>query len=141
LPPEAKDFSARCYCGACSLSITAPPQAVTYCHCVDCKRWTGAPAPAFAGFDAQAIEGLGTARSHSPGVARWNCDDCGSPIAARFDYLPDQIYVPLGIIDQADSLPPSLHCHDAKRLAWLHPDDLPRDAGSGRARLNAGAAQ
>jgi len=62
------------------------------------------------------------------------CNICGSPLAAEFDYLPGQIYVPLGKLDQAAKLTPELHCHDTSRLPWLHVlDDLPRENATARA--------
>lgn len=70
-------------------------------------------------------------------VTRWHCPDCGSPVAARFEYLPGQLFVPLGVIEEMDGLAPSLHCHSHKQAPWLHLDDgLPRSEGSGRDELN-----
>ncbi len=112
---------------------------MAFCHCSDCKRWTGSPAPAFAAFENNALSF--TPERAAPvvtntGVARWNCIKCGSPIAATFDYLPDQTYVPLGLIDQADSLPAQVHCHAEQRLPWLHiDDDIERLNGSARETL------
>lgn len=74
--------------------------------------------------------------SHAPGVTRWFCRACGAPLAATYDYLPGQIYVPLGVLDQAADLPPTLHSHAASRLPWLHiADDLPREDRSARDTL------
>lgn len=54
-------------------------------------------------------------------------------MAARFDYLPGQTYVPLGVLDQADNLVPQLHCHADKALPWaLHDDGLDRIHGTAR---------
>ncbi|MEL6451465.1 MAG: GFA family protein [Pseudomonadota bacterium] len=116
------------------------PDMVAYCHCGDCRRWTGAPVAAFAAFSPSVLTGLdmNTGRSHAPGVTRWTCAVCGSPLAAHFDYLQDQIYVPLGIIDQAASLPPVLHSHAGSALPWLHiQDDAPRASGTARDSLGA----
>ncbi len=116
---------------------------VVYCHCADCRRWTGGPVAAFAAFadaDFADAPALGRAFSAASGVERWTCGACGSPLAARFDYLPGQTYVPIGVLDQAADLAPSLHCHADARLPWIHVDDtLPRSDGSGRARLNEAA--
>lgn len=134
-------FTARCYCGKFTLHMDAVPLTVAYCHCTDCRRWTGAPVAAFAAFRHAALTAephLGDPRVHNPGVERWHCPDCGSPLAARFDYLPDQVYVPMGLIEQAADLPPRIHCHTASRLAWLHIDDtLERQRGTARTELNA----
>lgn len=70
------------------------------------------------------------------GVNRFHCAQCGSPIGAQFDYLPGQFYVPLGLFDNADAYPPEAHGHFNHCLPWLNiEDDLPRDAGSARDRL------
>lgn len=52
---------------------------------------------------------------------------------ATFDYLDGQVYVPVGLLDNADALEPSLHTHCGSQLPWLSiTDDLPRVQGSGR---------
>ena len=59
-------------------------------------------------------------------------------MAATFDYLPGQTYVPLGVIDQAAELVPQIHCHADQALPWLSLHDaLPRESGSARDALNA----
>lgn len=137
----AGGVSGKCYCGAHSIAAGAP-LSVVYCHCTDCKRWTGAPLPAFAGVSTENVrlpEGL-PPRRFGTGVTRWNCEVCGSPLAAAFDYLPGQIFLPLGILDQIDDLAPSHHCHAAAQAPWLHlDDDLPRSKSSGRVALNRAA--
>lgn len=143
MPSEAAQppFTARCYCGASHLRLSQAPLTAVYCHCRDCRRWTGAPLSAFAAFDPAALSvdpPLAAGVSLTPGVQRWSCPSCSSPLAARFDYLPDQVYIPLGILDQADQIAPQNHSHAAAALPWLHlSDDLPREASSARERLNA----
>lgn len=132
-------FTARCYCGASRLTLDRPPAAVAYCHCSDCRRWTGAPVAAFAAVErADVIDQLPEPFSAVPGVERWTCPTCHAPLGAAFAYLPDQIYVPLGIIDQADQLPPAMHSHAGSALPWLHIEDgLPRAEASARDSLNS----
>ena len=137
----AEGLTGRCYCGACTVQSADAPQIVAYCHCSDCRRVTGAAVAAFAAFDRAGLtlsEAVGDPVEHSPGVLRWFCRACGSPLAAVFPYLPDQIYVPVGVLDQADGLTPSVHCHATSALPWvaLH-DNLPREVDSARDRLNA----
>lgn len=139
--PSDPPISGRCYCGKTQFVAITSPQAVAYCHCVDCRRVTGAPVAAFAAFKEDAITfepALGTPVSVSPGVRRWFCDGCGSPVAATYDYLPGQVYVGLGLIDQAADLPPGMHSHASSALPWLHiVDDVERNPGSGRDSLTA----
>lgn len=129
-------YQARCYCGAARLEITGPSHTVAICHCGDCQRWTGAPMPAFAASSPTSVSVLPLKSvTTNPSVERWNCAACGSPIGATFAYLPDQIYIPLGIID-GDDLIPQIHCHAGQAAAWLHLDDgLPQAVGTGRDKL------
>lgn len=121
--------------------MARPPVTAAYCHCTDCRRWTGAPVAAFAAFDSAGVTGLGDPVRFAAGVARWACTDCGSPLAATFDYLPDQTYVPVGILDQVDLITPELHSHADSRVSWLHiADDLPRFSASARAQLSDDAS-
>ncbi|MCA8933391.1 MAG: GFA family protein [Rhodospirillaceae bacterium] len=132
-------ITGRCYCGATTITATAPPTAIAYCHCVDCRRSSGAPVAAFAGFDEAAVTfspNDGQSLSVTPGVERTFCASCGSPLAGRYDYLPGQVYIGLGLLDQADELPPQLHAHASQRLRWLHiDDDLPRVDATSRTHL------
>ena len=133
-------IKARCYCGVVSFDLDTEPEAVTYCHCGDCRRWTGAPVAAFAAIASVAVNTneLGAGRKFPSGTTRWNCADCGSPLLARFDYLPGQSYIPIGIISNAADFEPGLHCHADSALPWLKIDDaLPRSHGSGRETLRS----
>lgn len=119
-----------------TLQADVPPQVVTYCHCNDCRRLSGAPVAAFAAFPAEALlfsPDRGRHHCSTPGVERWACPSCGAQLSATYDYLPDQVYVPVGILDQASEFAPSHHSHVDCALPWLHlTDDLPRSAASGR---------
>lgn len=139
MPSDA--LTARCYCGASRLTLDKPPFTVAYCHCSDCRRWTGAPVAAFAAVArADVIDQLPAAYRGTRGVERWTCPTCHGPLAAAFDYLPDQVYVPIGILDQAAHLPPQSHSHAGSALPWLHiADDLPRAEASNRNTLNKAA--
>lgn len=133
-------ITGQCYCGAIRFQATQPPKTVTYCHCSDCRRVTGAPVAAFAAFDEKTISfspNEGREISINPGVIRSFCDMCGSPITGRYDYIPNTVYIGIGLLDQADDYPPELHSHEGNRLNWLHIDDtLERHPGSARTALN-----
>jgi len=137
------EITGRCYCGATTIRAIRPPQTVAYCHCTDCRRVTGAPVAAFAAFDEAAVTVApdeGRRVSINPGVERTFCGTCGSPLTGRYDYLPGQVYVPVGVLDQAAQLVPQLHAHEANRLPWLHiDDDLERISSTSRERLGEAA--
>ena len=143
MPPEAQSvkpkFTGRCYCGAFSLSADIAPLTVAYCHCADCRRVSGAPVSTFAAFEEGTIQ-ITPEPTHSTqvaeGVQRWFCQHCGTHLKASYAYIPGQLYVPIGLLDQAEELRPESHSHAGSKLSWLHlKDDLPRSDGSGRDRL------
>ena len=141
MPSEAtaKPLTGRCYCGACSLSA-GPLLTAAYCHCTDCRRVTGGPVAAFGAVPEQSVTITGPIRQveATPGVLRQFCGTCGSPLTARFDYLPGHVYLPVGVMDNPEALTPRLHSHADARLPWLHlSDDLPRSEASARDTLNA----
>lgn len=131
--------TARCYCGASQLTFSADPLQVIYCHCDDCRRWTGAAAPVFAAFADDAVvdlDALGAGKSFTEGVNRWNCNTCGSPLLGQFAYLPNMSWVPLGVIEDTSGLTPSFHCFGDRAHTWMPDDGLPKSTGSGRDLLN-----
>ena len=94
-------ITGRCYCGRTTLNADTKPTAVTYCHCTDCRRVTGAPVAAFAAFDDGTLKltpDEGTSVSPAPGVTRTFCPTCGSPLTGRYDYIPGKVFVALGLL-------------------------------------------
>ena len=129
----------RCFCGACDETITAPLLTVAACHCADCRRWTGAALPVFAAFAAAELTEVGKMFHADSGSRRWNCAECGSPLMATFPYLPEQIYIPVGVLDTAEALMPKVQSYKTEALGWIHLDgDVAAFEGSSRDALTPG---
>lgn len=94
----------------------------------------------FAAFDENAVTftpNEGVSSNVTNGVTRSFCPKCGSSLVGRYDYLPGQVYISMGVIDQANDLTPEIHTHESERLTWLHiDDDLERVGGTGGLKLN-----
>jgi hypothetical protein len=118
-----------CRCGAVRFEASAEPHHISYCHCGDCRKASGAPVSAFVGFKAGevALDGK-TLKTYENGpVARSFCGTCGSPVAYVDARLPDDVYFMLGTFDQPAYFKPTLHAHVREQLPFLHmPDGLPR---------------
>jgi hypothetical protein len=57
------------------------------------------------------------------------CARCGTPICFTATFLPGLIDITIGSLDSPETLPPTLHYWESKRLPWLHlADELPRYA-------------
>ena len=100
---------------------------------------TGAAVATFAAFEELGVSVAPELAevTHVPGVARRFCRECGSALTARFDYLEGQVYVPVGVLNDAGDFQPERHCHADAMLPWLRmDDDLPREIGSARASIS-----
>lgn len=118
-----------CRCGAVRFEASDEPHHISYCHCTDCRRATGAPVSAFVGFAADNVRfTIGEPRLFENGAAsRSFCATCGSPIAYADARLENQIWFMLGAMDRPEDYVPTLHAYVCEQLRYVHmPDDLPR---------------
>ncbi|WP_026381539.1 GFA family protein [Afifella pfennigii] len=115
----------RCFCGAVAFEALSEPLQVSWCHCKDCRRQTGAPAVVWAGFPADLVRWRGEPkrRQSSPGIIRSFCAECGTPIAYVDARLPGETYIHTGLFEEADRLIPDRHAYVTSKLFWLHLDD------------------
>ncbi|MEL7543928.1 MAG: GFA family protein [Pseudomonadota bacterium] len=137
-------YEARCFCGAIHMMASEEPLSVSYCHCADCRRATGAPVVALAAFATSSVTYVGTpktAKGSKLGATRTFCPDCGSSLAFYGDYVDGQTFIHLGLFDEFDYLVPTHHSYDGERPNWLNIDDqCARFPGTARQALNAAAA-
>lgn len=119
-----------CLCGKVRYRISAAPVGSTVCHCVDCRRASGAP---FVGWISvpwsafRLVAGATKARASSPGVERAFCADCGTPLTYRNAAFADEIDVAMGTLDRPDDAPPDSHTWTSQKLAWVQlADGLPQ---------------
>lgn len=125
--------SGGCRCGAVRFEARAEPHHVSFCHCVDCRRASGAPVSAFVGFrtDEASVRGEALRSFHNGPVARSFCGACGSPIAYMDERLGGHVYFMLGVMDRPEDFKPTLHAWVGQQLPFVHmPDGLPRLPGT-----------
>jgi len=115
----------RCFCGAVRLTAVGQPFQVSWCHCRDCRRQTGAPAVVWAGFrsDQVSVDGAPRRRQSSPHITRSFCAECGTPMTYEDDRLPGELYIHAGLFDEADRLVPDRHAYVTSKLFWIHLED------------------
>lgn len=122
-------YEGGCLCGAVRYRSTSEPYRSTYCHCDQCKKWTGAPAIVGAQFalDGFEITGeLGSFRSSGNAVRQF-CPRCGSPLFWRADATPDRLSLFVGTLDDPSLAPPTAHIFASGQVGWCRiEDDLPR---------------
>jgi hypothetical protein len=114
----------QCLCGAVRFTAEGPPKWTAYCHCASCRRQTGAPVSAYAGFETARVrftQGAPTYYVSSPGVRRGFCGRCGATLTYEGERWPGELHLHVGAFDDPASLPPSgRQAFAEERLPWLH---------------------
>jgi len=113
----------RCLCGAIRFTADGPPKWTAYCHCASCRRHTGAPVSAYAGFEAIKVRFTHGQPAHfasSPGVRRGFCARCGSTLSFEGERWPGELHLHVGAFDEPAGLAPTGHAFADERLPWLH---------------------
>jgi hypothetical protein len=110
-----------CFCKAIRFRITGDPLYSVICHCVSCRRASGAPSVAWLTFDRSQVEFLsGEARSFrsSPGVVRQFCPNCGSQISYETAASPANVDLTTLSLDDPTAFPPTREVWVRERLWW-----------------------
>ena len=119
-----------CFCGAIRYRVDGPPRRVTHCHCLHCRRSSGAPFVTWAEFDSAKLEivkGAPKPYEARPHVTREFCGDCGTQLTYRHADEPDTIDLTVASLDTPDEITPEDHVWSDRMLSWVRmTDDLPR---------------
>ena len=115
--------SARCCCGAASVTVAGEPEVNGVCHCTDCKRRTGS---AF-GWQVYVQDDAVIATSGElaiyvvgdpPRQQRHFCTACGTTLWWKSDFLPAHTGLAAGSFEPP--MPePSLRVSEDKRCSWV----------------------
>lgn len=79
----AEAHTGSCYCGAVEIETTGDPLDMGYCHCANCRKYSGAPVAAFTLWKSDQVKvakgaaSLGKFKS-SDISDRWYCPKCGA---------------------------------------------------------------
>ncbi len=122
-------LTGQCLCGAITYRVKGEPTRVSYCHCVECRRFTGSPVLIGALVNRDVFEMTGTPlkyRSSRHGIRQF-CGNCGSSLFYSFENYPTRIEILVGTLDDASTVLPSFHGFYSERIPWFEVSDtLPR---------------
>jgi hypothetical protein len=118
-----------CFCGGVRYEADGEPYNSTLCHCVDCRRATGAP---YVGWfsvraaDYRIVTGAPMTWESSPNVTRGFCPHCGTQLTFQRAELAHEIDVTTCSLDHPELVPPRDHIRAAGRVPWVSLNgDLP----------------
>ncbi len=124
-----------CLCGAVRYEVLGKPYKITYCHCLSCRKATGAPIVAMVMFRDCEVSYSGQEPQRydsSPGVRRGFCPTCGTPITWDGEWDGGPIFeFHISTLDRPDEFAPDRHAFVRHRISWFDvADQLPRHEGS-----------
>jgi hypothetical protein len=131
-PEATPETTGHCLCGRVRYRARGQPKFRCYCHCESCRRATGAPVTAYAGYLLEnfRFEGEPPSRyASSPHVTRTFCGHCGTPLTFESAEWPGEIHLLVGSADNpaAGHLAPERHVFENERISWVRfGDGLPR---------------
>lgn len=114
-----------CLCSSIRYEAAGQPCNVTHCHCLDCRRSSGAPFVTWATFKRNAFRIV----SGQPRELQWAgrirsfCPQCGTPLTFLSAQDADEIDITVCSFDQPGNVTPSDHTWTEDRLPWIHLSD------------------
>lgn len=119
-----------CFCGAVRYRIEGAPRRVTHCHCLHCRRTSGAPFLTWVEVHPDRFaytRGAPGSYESRPLVTREFCGRCGTQLTYRHAEETDTLDVTACSLDAPDGLVPEDHIWCDRMLPWIKPEDgLPR---------------
>jgi hypothetical protein len=115
-----------CLCGGISFEITGPIRSARYCHCANCRKFSGTAYAAWGLIETNQLtitpaEG-GVTKYGTPMGQRVFCTLWYEPAA-----LPQFRGIPLGAIDDPGVPAPAMHVWMKSKVPWVSIlDDLPQ---------------
>ncbi|HEX7872322.1 MAG TPA: GFA family protein [Sphingobium sp.] len=121
-----------CNCGKVRYELQAQPYVVAACHCVNCRKQSGAAYSVnlVMATKAVAITGdLAQYEDHGEDsgqpVVREFCGTCGSPIRSVMQANPKIVAIKAGTLDDPNPFPPTVHTWTCSAVSWAN---IPADA-------------
>ncbi len=126
-----KELHGRCLCGAVEYAVADDFKYMGFCHCSECRKFSGSAFSAMGGVTAASFRVL---KGHES-IAHYNkskdtvlgfCRACGSSLYAQKPQK-GMVHLRLGTLDEAPSVKPQFHSYVGSKVPWHHiGDDLPQ---------------
>ena len=123
-----------CQCRAIEYAFEGAPKWVMHCHCESCRRAVSSPVATYIGVSLDQfryLKGEPASYESSPGVLRYFCTRCGSPMAYTGKDWPGEVHLFHGTLADPSKWPPTGHAHVLEQVPWFEVSDhLPRFAAT-----------
>ena len=127
---QDKVITGGCFCGNVRYRASGTPYWVGHCHCVSCRKQTGAPVVTFVAYEKNQVAFTsGERKFHhsSEGVARGFCGDCGTPLTwegeSGLEGRGEVIEFYISTLDDPETFRPENHVWYSEKLSWFDVED------------------
>lgn len=126
-----KMLRGECLCGSVKFEIPDDLAYSGYCHCSECRKFSGSSFSVFAGVKTDNIDILSGADNISYYEKTEDshlgfCSKCGSSLFSRKPKI-GLSHIRMGCLNEAPTLAPQAHLHVASKATWDHiNDELPK---------------
>lgn len=111
-----------CLCQEIRYHLSAEPSFVTNCHCVTCRKASGAPYITWMVVRPEHfILSQGSVKTYKSSEKgnRGFCGNCGTTLTFHFDHLADEIDVAAATLDDPNKVKPIDHVWTISKLDWV----------------------
>lgn len=125
---ELMRSEAICNCGRCKVQCAGPPERVSVCHCLSCKRRTGSAFSWNAIYKSENVvsEGSFANFSRATDTGRTNhyffCTHCGAVMFYEVEMRHGMLSVPAGLFADPAFQGPETEVFDQRAVAWCNID-------------------
>jgi len=113
-----------CLCGTVKYGLNADISQILLCHCSRCRKATGSAFAALTLVRAEDFKFLAGEHAvkhfdSAPGVGRYFCQACGSPLFTKRENAPELLRLRIGTLDTKLPATPTAHVFVASKSEWF----------------------
>ena len=117
-----KKITGRCLCSAVQYEVNDNFKYSGFCHCSDCRRFSGSASSAMAGISTEEFNLVRGEESIKRFIKSENtvlafCSNCGSSLYAEKPKR-GMLHLRIGTLNEAPSLRPQFHSFVASKAEW-----------------------
>lgn len=137
-----KELHGRCLCGAIEYSVADNFQYMGFCHCSECRRFSGSAFSAMGGVPSTSFHVLKGQESiahyeKSKDSVMGFCSVCGSSLYA-LKPQKGMVHLRLGTLDETPSMKPQFHSYVGSKVPWHQIGDALPQFEAGRSATQRG---
>lgn len=126
--PQTDQLQGGCHCGAVVFDLQTAPQSGGFCHCNNCKKFSGSahiPWTSFMRADFK-LEGETRVYAHKGDsghtIKRHFCPTCAVTVFVENECAPDMVFIPAGALSDMEAFVPQMSVYVSRAPSWAHVD-------------------